>query len=99
MMMVLALLHRGVHHFFAGPIVLVVIIGLVVFAVSRTRRRGSRSGPISASRDVAKHDVMSNSSAERILSERFAKGEIGLDDYRARLVALRESGTDSETED
>ena len=98
MTLVLALLHRGVHHFFLGPIVLVVIVALVFFAVSRSRHRGSRPSSISASSDIARHETMSNSSAERILSEQFARGEIGLDDYRARLVALRDSASDGETE-
>lgn len=95
--MVLALL-RGGHHLFVGPVVLVIIVAIVVLVIS-SRARARRS--TGASRSVAVHDTMSSSPAERILSERFAKGEIDLADYRARLVALRESGVtgeDSETE-
>jgi uncharacterized membrane protein len=93
--MVLAHRHGFGHHLFVGPIILVLVVGaLTYFVIARTRQHGHGVQQVGSTHDVAKHDVVSNSSAERILSERFAKGEIGLDDYRARLVALRETGVD-----
>ncbi|HVB01586.1 MAG TPA: hypothetical protein VNE42_10050 [Acidimicrobiales bacterium] len=93
--MELALIRNG-HHLLFGPFVVILLFGGLIFLVtSRSRKRRSSGGSTSASNSVAQHDVMSSSSAERILSERFARGEIDLDEYRERLVALRENPDDA----
>jgi uncharacterized membrane protein len=93
--MVSAVLRHG-HHGIFGIIILLILVGaVVIFVISRGNRRRSGDGPISATNDVAKHDVLSNAAPERILSERFAKGEIGLDEYSERLKVLRATGNDS----
>ncbi|HUY05735.1 MAG TPA: hypothetical protein VMU99_00545 [Acidimicrobiales bacterium] len=81
---------RGGHHLLIGPLAIVLLIGGLIFLVtSRSRMRRSSDGSTGPLSSVARHDVMPNSSAERILSERFARGEIDLDEYREHLVALR----------
>ncbi len=94
--MELALIRHG-HHLLAGPFLLVVVLGgAILFAISRSRGRGVTSKSTAASPPIAKHDSMSSSTAERILSERFARGEIDLDEYRRRLVELREHPTNQD---
>lgn len=94
-----ALIRSG-HHLLFGPFVIFLLFGGLIFLVtSRSRMRRSSGGSASASNSVAQHDVMSSSSAERILSERFARGEIDLEEYRERLVALREDTAGANAKD
>jgi putative membrane protein len=63
-----------------GAVVLVILVGLVVFAVVRmTAVSGAASTKGSERR-----------SAEDLLAERFARGEIDEADYRSRRDALRD---------
>ncbi len=94
--MALALIRHG-HHLLMGPFaVVIVLVGVILFVASRSRARGAPGR--SAASPLAQHDVMSSSSTERILSERFARGELDLDEYRERLVALREHPGDEREE-
>lgn len=56
------------------PLLWLVVLGVIVWAVTRRRDRG---GPAGGDR------------AREILAERFARGEIGGEEYRERLDALR----------
>jgi putative membrane protein len=60
-----------------GWLMILIVGGLVVWAVVYT---GSRSSSPSES---------SGTSAERILADRFARGEIDTDEYKERLEELR----------
>ena len=60
-----------------GWLVILIVSGLVIWAVVTT---GSRSSAGSES---------STASAERILADRLARGEIDIDEYRRRLGELR----------
>ena len=81
---------RNAHHPAIGMFVFVLIIfGLTVLVSRRARARRSSQGPGSPSNAGAPQAETSGSSAERILSERFARGEIDLVEYRESLVALR----------
>lgn len=62
---------------------LLILAGLVLigFVVVRLAQNGSRSGPTGV--DPA------GSAARRILDERFARGEIGEDEYRRRRDAMQ----------
>ncbi|WP_353815523.1 SHOCT domain-containing protein [Agromyces sp. SYSU T00266] len=62
------------------PILWILVIGLVVFLVTRRRRAwGGADGPPWAR----------SASAESTLAERFAQGDIDETEYRARLEVLR----------
>lgn len=68
--------------FFLIPVFWILLIGLIVFIVSRRRRawaHGGEYGPPWAR----------GASAESTLAERFAKGDIDEVEYRARLEVLR----------
>lgn len=68
--------------FFLIPVFWILVIGLVVFLVTRGRRRAwaeGGDGPPWAR----------SGSAESTLAERFAKGDIDETEYRARLEVLR----------
>lgn len=60
-----------------GWLAMLAIVGLVVWAVIQTT--AGRSSPNSVPTD----------SAERILADRFARGDIDNDEYRQRLDELR----------
>lgn len=60
-----------------GWLVILIIGGLVVWAVVYTSSRSSSPSETSTA------------SAERILADRFARGEIDIDEYRGRLEELR----------
>ncbi|MCD5347621.1 SHOCT domain-containing protein [Agromyces sp. S2-1-8] len=72
--------------FFLIPIFWILVIGLIVFLVSRNRRRywaeaqASGYGPPWA---------RGARTAEQTLAERFAQGDIDETEYRARLEVLR----------
>jgi putative membrane protein len=57
------------------PLFWVLLLGIVIFLVFRLRRGG---------RWDHKH------SAEDVLAERYARGEISVDEYRERLTVLKE---------
>jgi putative membrane protein len=64
-----------------GAVVLVVLVGLIVFALVRMMTTSNTSGT---------PGVQSRRSAEDLLAERFARGEIDEDEYRRRRDALRD---------
>ena len=69
--------------FFLIPIFWILVIGLVIFLVSRGRRRAWANG------DDGPPWARAGASAESTLAERFAKGDIDEVEYRARLEVLR----------
>ena len=68
--------------FFLIPVFWILVIGLVVFLVTRGRRRAWAEGGYGP-------PWTRSGSAESTLSERFAKGDIDETEYRARLEVLR----------
>jgi putative membrane protein len=71
--------------FFLIPIFWILVIGLIVFLVTRGRRRAwANGGP-----EGYGPPWMRGASAESTLAERFAKGDIDETEYRARLEVLR----------
>jgi len=62
-----------------GAVVLVILVGLVVFAVVR----------MTTSSGTSATNAPERRSAEDLLAERFARGEIDEDEYRRRRDALR----------
>ena len=76
--------HNGGGHWWAwliGLAVLALLIVLVVWAVTRITQSHSAGSSASA--------PPSGSSAEDLLAERCARGEIDVDEYRRRRDALR----------
>ncbi len=71
--------------FFLVPILWILVIGLVVFFVSRRRRAWMAGG----AEGYGPPWVRAGGSAESTLAERFAKGDIDETEYRARLEVLR----------
>jgi putative membrane protein len=59
-----------------------VVFGLVILGYAGWRLMGNRQEPSTPGRDSA------GSSARRILDERYARGEIGEEDYRRRRDEL-----------
>ena len=70
--------------FFLIPIFWILVIGLVIFLVSRRRHAWAGGGPAGYGPQRAR-----GASAESTLAERFAKGDIDETEYRARLEVLR----------
>jgi len=70
--------------FFLIPIFWILVIGLLVFLVSRPRCAWAHGGPEGYGPPWAR-----GASAESTLAERFAKGDIDETEYRARLEVLR----------
>lgn len=67
---------------FIFPLLILLLVGALVFAlVFRRRRFAGHAAPWAAQARTA--------SAEQILAERFARGEVDEAEYRARLEALR----------
>ena len=62
------------------------LVGLVVWVVVRAVRRPG-DGPSGLARTAGQDP------AERLLADRFARGEIDEDEYRRRLATLRNVGT------
>jgi putative membrane protein len=58
------------------PLLWLLFFGVVIFALFRSRRGWAR--------------WHAGQSAEGVLGERYARGEIGEDEYRERLTVLRE---------
>ena len=63
-----------------GAVVLVILVGLVAFAVVRMTAASGATSPRPSDRR----------SAEDLLAERFARGEIDEEEYRRRRDALRD---------
>jgi putative membrane protein len=77
-------MHHGGGYWWAwliGAVVLVFLVGLIVFAVIKMST-GSQGGGASF--------APSRRSADDVLAERFARGEIDEQEYRDRRDALRE---------
>jgi putative membrane protein len=68
--------------------VLLAGVAIAVYLVIRSQRQ-DRQPHLSGLSAPA----VSASTAEQILAERFARGEIDAEEYRVRLAALRGSGT------
>ncbi|MGW9630890.1 SHOCT domain-containing protein [Agromyces sp. NPDC055520] len=80
--------------FFLIPIFWFLVIGLIIFLVTRSRRRfwanGGYGGPGMPDGSYGPPWMRgSGASAESTLAERFAKGDIDETEYRARLEVLR----------
>ena len=71
--------------FFLIPIFWILVIGLVVFLVSRRRHAWANAG----AEGYGPPWMRAGSSAESTLAERYAKGDIDETEYRARLEVLR----------
>ena len=71
---------------------MILFWGAVIFGVVALVRYFGRSGQPPAPTPPPPQSAESPPSAERLLAERFARGEINEDDYRQRLAVLR--GTD-----
>jgi putative membrane protein len=71
--------------FFLIPIFWILVIGLIIFLVSRRRRDWAYGGPSGSYGPPWARGA----SAESTLAERFAKGDIDETEYRARLEVLR----------
>ena len=74
---------RRLPRWLIGLVVLVALIGLVVWAVVRVTTHPDRSAATGA--------PPGRMSAEEVLADRLARGEIDVDEYRQRLSALRGS--------
>ena len=70
--------------FFLIPIFWILVIGLIIFLVSRRRQAWYAGGPQGYGPPWAR-----GASAESTLAERYAKGDIDETEYRARLEVLR----------
>jgi len=70
--------------FFLIPIFWILVIGLIIFLVSRRRHAWYAGGPQGYGPPWAR-----GASAESTLAERYAKGDIDETEYRARLEVLR----------
>lgn len=73
--------------FFLIPVFWILVIGLIVFAVTRRRRAWAHGGPDGSYGPPWMRGGAA--SAESTLAERFAKGDIDETEYRARLEVLR----------
>ena len=87
--------HGGYHDGWAWvvPGVMMLLLGLLLVAllvlVWRTLSRGGPSGPPQWGSGPTR-SAGPTAGAEQILSERLARGEIDVEEYRLRLAALRE---------
>ncbi|SFR87500.1 putative membrane protein [Agromyces sp. CF514] len=71
--------------FFLIPLFWLLVVGLIIFGVSRGRRRyWANGGPDGYGPPWAR-----GASAEQTLGQRFANGDIDETEYRARLEVLR----------
>lgn len=70
-------------------VALAAIAAAVLCAVTVFRSRTARSEPhLGSGREVGESSLLP---IERILEERLARGELGIDEYTDRLAALRQS--------
>lgn len=70
------------------PLTLILIVG-IVFAITRRRRFGAYGPPWAQGYGAGYGPAAHGRSAEQVLAERFAKGDIDETEYRARLEVLR----------
>lgn len=70
------------------PLTFLLIVGLV-FALVRRRRFGAYGPPWAPGYGPGAGPAARGRSAEQVLAERFAKGDIDETEYRARLEVLR----------
>ncbi|MDR2997138.1 SHOCT domain-containing protein [Microbacterium sp. NPDC057659] len=74
--------------FFIGPVMFLIIVGLLITLIVRRRRYWG--GPWQAAPGGhAPWAQAQGRSAEQILADRFAKGDVDETEYRARLEVLR----------
>ncbi|WP_254409025.1 SHOCT domain-containing protein [Streptomyces sp. AC495_CC817] len=73
--------------FIIFPLMFLLIVGLVISLVVRRRRFGAYGPPWA--QGYTPGAGAPGRSAERVLAERFAKGDIDETEYRARLEVLR----------
>lgn len=93
---------RGMHgdgadwHWIPMLIVMVAVVGLIVWLIASVARRpmgpppGFGAPPPPGSHHTPQHPGP-RLSAEEILAERLARGEIEVDDYHRRLEALKQT--------
>lgn len=90
--------HMGFHPFWPvfiiGPLMFLIIVGLLVALIVRRRRWGgpgawNAAGASGAGAAGHWAGPAQSRSAEQILADRFAKGDIDETEYRARLEVLR----------
>lgn len=70
-----------------ASLTVILLWGGAIWAIVSLFRRGGSAASGDGSARAAEGDPLA--SAERILADRFARGEIDADEYRARLAALR----------
>lgn len=77
--------------FLIGPVMFLIIVGLLITLIVRRRRFGGPWGPGAwATPDGGRAPwAAPGRTAEQILADRFAKGEVDETEYRARLEVLR----------
>ena len=94
--------HMGFHPFWPffiiGPLIFLIIVGLVVALIVRRRHwggpgswgwHGAPGAPGTPGAQTPWANSAQSRSAEQILADRFAKGDIDETEYRARLEVLR----------
>ncbi|MCE4027954.1 MULTISPECIES: SHOCT domain-containing protein [unclassified Microbacterium] len=93
--------HMGFHPFWPvfiiGPLMFLVIVGLLVALLVRRRRWGGPGpwawhgapGAQAPWAGAAQGGAAQSRTAEQILADRFAKGDVDETEYRARLEVLR----------
>ena len=91
--------HLGFHPFWPvfiiGPLMFLVIVGLLVAILVRRRRWGGpgpwgwRGAPGTPGATAPWAGPAQSRTAEQILADRFAKGDVDETEYRARLEVLR----------
>lgn len=92
-----ALLHHpgwgaGAGFWFAPVIVWLLVLGTIIALVATRRRRGARAGwgaPRGPDGVGPWASAQAARSAETVLAERFARGDVDEVEYRARLDVLR----------
>lgn len=83
--------------FLIGPLMFLIIVGLLITLIVRRRRWGAgpwgpggwHGAPGAPGASVPWAGAAQSRSAEQILADRYAKGDIDETDYRARLEVLR----------
>lgn len=65
---------------------MILFWGAVIFGVVALVRNARRDG-------TQRHEPLQQPPPERLLAERFARGEIDEDEYHQRLTSLRAAGT------
>jgi putative membrane protein len=94
--------HWGFHPFWPffiiGPLMFLIIVGLLIAILVRRRRwggpgpwgwHGAAGGPGASGATPPWAGPAQSRTAEQILADRFAKGDVDETEYRARLEVLR----------